>query len=135
MLNVYDKRVCDVPIRPIYDIGEKSGIRLYNVVPRISWLLIKCFFWRLKEKYIIRDFHPLIFFYTAGIILFPLGMVFGLYLIMYRMFLGSVAATSAMFAMFLTISGLQFLLFAMWFDSEQNKDLKASDQRKRLGGV
>jgi hypothetical protein len=35
-----------------------------------------------------------------------------------------VAATSALFAMFLFLSGLQFLLFAMWMDMENNKELR-----------
>ena len=30
------------------------------------WLLVKGFFWRLREKYVIRDFHPLVFFYVLG---------------------------------------------------------------------
>lgn len=124
MLNVYDQRVCDIPVRPIYNIGEESGIRLHSVIPKMTWLLVKCFFWRLKEKYIIRDFHPLIFFYLVGLTLFPAGVVFGLALLIYRIVSGPVAATSALFAMFLTVSGLQFLLFAMSFDSERNRDLR-----------
>jgi glycosyltransferase involved in cell wall biosynthesis len=35
-LNVIDARVRDIPSRPIYGVGEKSGIRLRHVVPRIS---------------------------------------------------------------------------------------------------
>ena len=46
-LNVWSARVRDVPSRPIYGIGEKSGISLRSVVPRISWLLMKGFFWRM----------------------------------------------------------------------------------------
>jgi hypothetical protein len=87
-------------------------------------MLWKLFLWRLKEKYIIRDFHPLIFFYLLGIIAFPVGLIFGLYLIFLRIFYGPVAPTSALFAVFLFISGLQSLFFAMWFDMERNKDLK-----------
>jgi glycosyltransferase involved in cell wall biosynthesis len=68
-LNVWNRRVRDYPSRPIYGVGERSGIRLRQVVPKISWLLTKGFFWRMKEKYIIRDFHPLILFYTLGIVL------------------------------------------------------------------
>ncbi|MBN1994965.1 MAG: glycosyltransferase family 2 protein, partial [Anaerolineae bacterium] len=124
MLNIFDQRVQDVPIRPIYNIGEKSGIRLWKVAPRIAWLLIKSFFWRMKEKYIIRDFHPLVFFYLMGLILFPAGFIIGLYLVFYRLFVGPVVATSALFALFLFVSGLQSLFFAMWFDQEYNKDLK-----------
>ena len=57
-LNNYDFRVRDVPIRPVYNVGEVSGIRLPRVIPTLSWLLFKCYFWRMKEKYVIRDFHP-----------------------------------------------------------------------------
>ncbi len=65
-LNIYNFRVADVPVEPVYHVGEKSGIRIRKVVFTISWLLIKLFFWRMKEKYIIRDFHPLVFFYSLG---------------------------------------------------------------------
>lgn len=124
MLNVFNQRVRDVPVQPVYNIGERSGIQLWKVIPVLSWLLMKCFFWRLKEKYVIRDFHPLVFFYLMGVMLFVPGLLFGLYLVFYRLFFGTVAATSALFAVFLVVSGLQFLFFAMWFDMEYNKDLK-----------
>jgi glycosyltransferase involved in cell wall biosynthesis len=123
-LNVYHFRVRDVPVNPIYGIGERSGIKIYTVIFTISFLLVKLFLWRLKEKYIIRDFHPLVLFYLLGFILTPIGMVFGFYLLILRAFFGSVAATSALFAAFFTISGLQSLFFAMWFDMEYNKNLK-----------
>lgn len=124
MLNIFDQRVKDVPVRPVYNIGEESGIRLHKVIPRMSWLLVKCFFWRMKEKYIIRDFHPLVFFYLLGLTLFPAGLFSGLYLFMYRILHGPVVATSALFAVFLFVSGLQSLFFGMWFDMEYNQNLK-----------
>lgn len=124
-LNVDNFRVKDVPIKPVYNIGEQSGIRLHVVIPRISWLLIRLFFWRMKEKYIIRDFHPLVFFYMLGILLLPLGGLIGFYLLLIRIFHGPVSATSVMFMCFLLISGFQSLIFGMWFDMEYNKDLKA----------
>ena len=68
-LNVWNARVRDFPSRPVYGVGEQSGIKLRRVVPRISWLLVKGFFWRLREKYVIRDFHPLVFFYALGIVM------------------------------------------------------------------
>jgi glycosyltransferase involved in cell wall biosynthesis len=123
-LNVENFRVRDVSVRPIYDIGEVSGIRLRKVIPTIAWLLLRGFGWRLKEKYIIRDFHPLVFFYCMSLLLFPAGSIFGLYLFWYRLFVGTVATTSALFAAFLIISGLQSLFFAMWFDMDYNKHLK-----------
>jgi glycosyltransferase involved in cell wall biosynthesis len=123
-LNVYHFRVRDVSVNPIYGIGEHSGIKIYKVLFTLSFLLLKLFLWRLKEKYIIRDFHPLVLFYLLGFVLTPIGIVFGCYLLIFRLLVGPVAATSALFAAFFTISGLQSLFFAMWFDMEYNKELK-----------
>lgn len=123
-LNVYNFRVQDIPVTPVYGIGERSGIKIYKVVFTLSFLLMKLFLWRLKEKYVIRDFHPLVLFYLMGFVLTPIGIVFGFYLLIYRIFIGPVAATSALFSAFFTISGLQSLFFAMWFDMEYNKELK-----------
>lgn len=123
-LNVGNFRVRDVSVRPVYNVGEVSGIRLRKVVPTISWLLLRGFCWRLVAKYVIRDFHPLVFFYALGLTLCPAGSLFGGYLLLYRVLVGPVAATSALFAAFLLISGLQALFFAMWFDMDYNKHLK-----------
>jgi len=59
-LNQYDFRVKDIHVRPVYNIGEKSEIKLFKVIPKISWLLIKGFWKRLFFKYVIKDFHPYI---------------------------------------------------------------------------
>jgi glycosyltransferase involved in cell wall biosynthesis len=123
-LNLIGARVRDVPVRPVYGVGEKSGIRLWKVIPKISFLLLRGFFRRLIVRYVIQDFHPLVFFYLMGILLFPLGTAFGFYLFLYRLLAGPVEPTSALFAAFLFISGLQSLFFAMWFDTELNRHLK-----------
>jgi glycosyltransferase involved in cell wall biosynthesis len=123
-LNVWNARVRDFPSRPIYGVGERSGIRIRKVVPRISWLLVKGFFWRLREKYVIRDFHPLVFFYALGFLLSAAGIVLGLYVTVARIFGGDITAATAALIALLLISGSQFTLFAMWFDMESNKDLR-----------
>lgn len=123
-LNIGHFRVRDVSIRPVYNVGEKSGIKVQKVLFTIPKLLVKGFFHRLFEKYVIRDFHPLLFFYLMGLTLSPVGFIFGLYLLLLRIFGGGVASTSALFAAFLFITGLQSLFFAMWFDMEYNKELK-----------
>ena len=123
-LNICNFNVRDVSVKPIYQIGEKSGIKLRKVIPSISLLLIKGFLRRMVEKYIVRDFHPLIFFYFLGLFITPIGGLFGLYLIVLRLLGHGVAPTSALFAVFLVISGLQSLFFAMWFDMDYNKDFK-----------
>ena len=123
-LNVVNARVRDFPSRPVYGVGERSGIRYHKVAPRISWLLIKAFFWRLREKYIIRDFHPLVFFYAFGFIATLAGLVLGIVEIAYRIAGNAVSVGTVVLIALLLISGSQFTLFAMWFDMESNKDLR-----------
>src|SRR6266545_6062365 len=77
-LNVWNARVRDITARPVYGVGESSGIRYRSVVPRISWLLIKGFFWRMREKYVIRDFHPLVLFYALGFLMTIVGLGLGI---------------------------------------------------------
>jgi glycosyltransferase involved in cell wall biosynthesis len=123
-LNVWNARVRDFPSRPIYGVGERSGIRYRKVVPRISWLLVKGFFWRLREKYVIRDFHPLVFFYAFGFLSTLAGLVLGGIEIGYRVAGNDVSVGTVVLIALLLISGSQFTLFAMWFDMETNKDLR-----------
>jgi glycosyltransferase involved in cell wall biosynthesis len=123
-LNVWNARVRDFPSRPVYGVGERSGIRLYSVVPRISWLLVKAFFWRLREKYVIRDFHPLVFFYALGGLLTLAGLALGVAVTILRLLGNELTAPTVVLVALLLISGTQFTLFAMWFDMESNKDLR-----------
>jgi glycosyltransferase involved in cell wall biosynthesis len=123
-LNVVNARVRDVPSRPVYGVGERSGIRYRHVVPKISWLLVKGFFWRLREKYVIRDFHPLVFFYALGFFATLAGLALGCVEIGYRIAGYQVSVGTVVLIALLLISGSQFTLFAMWFDMESNKDLR-----------
>jgi glycosyltransferase involved in cell wall biosynthesis len=123
-LNVWNARVRDFPSRPVYGVGERSGIRYRHVVPRISWLLVKGFFWRLWEKYVIRDFHPLVFFYGFGFLATAMGLILGAIEVAYRIAGYPVTVGTVVLIALLVISGSQFTLFAMWFDMESNKDLR-----------
>jgi glycosyltransferase involved in cell wall biosynthesis len=123
-LNIVNARVRDIPSRPVYGVGERSGIKLRSVVPRISWLLVKGFFWRLREKYVIRDFHPLVFFYTFGIVMSLAGLGLGISLVVLRALGHGITAATGVLVALLLIFGSQFTLFAMWFDMESNKDLR-----------
>lgn len=131
-LNICNFRVVDIPIKPVYYIGEKSGIKVHKVVFSISILLIKLFFKRLWYKYVLLDFHPLVFFYLFGLILLPFGSITLIILASY-----SIATGERLPAGWLTITslilffGLQLLLFAMWFDMDYNKDICINVRRRR----
>ncbi len=128
-LNVWNARVRDYPSRPIYGVGERSGIRLRKVVPTISWLLVKGFFWRMRVKYVIRDFHPLVFFYALGILATLIGLGLGIAIAVLRAMGNGITPATVVLVALLLISGSQFTLFAMWFDMESNKDLGGRGRR------
>ena len=123
-LNQYDFRVCDVHIRPVYNVGEKSDIKLMRVIPRISWLLFKGFWRRLIFKYVIKDFHPLVFFYLLSFLLLIASVPLAFRLFYIWATYGNIPAINTMALIFTLISGLQTLFFGMWFDMEYNKNLK-----------
>ena len=123
-LNVWNAKVRDVPSRPIYGVGERSGIRLRKVIPTIWWLLIKRFWWRLGQKYVIRDFHPLVFFYVFGLLSLVFGLGLGTYQIVIKAMGYAATAGVVVLVALLLLFGLLFTLFAMWFDMESNKELR-----------
>jgi glycosyltransferase involved in cell wall biosynthesis len=123
-LNVVNARVRDVPSRPVYGVGEESGIRLSRVIPAISWLLTKAFFWRMREKYVIRDFHPLVFFYVFGILFSLIGLVLGITVAVLRFMGNDLTVATVVLVALLLMMGLLFTLFAMLFDMESNRELR-----------
>jgi hypothetical protein len=87
-------------------------------------LLLKGFLWRLREKYMIRDFHPLVFFYALGFAMTLTGLALGIVETVLRIAGNAVSVGTVVLVALLLIAGSQFTLFAMWFDMESNKDLR-----------
>lgn len=123
-LNELDFRVRDVHIRPVYNIGEQSKMRLLKVIPRISWLLFKGFWRRLFFKYVVKDFHPLVFFYVLSGVLLLAVVPLTIRMLYVWATTGVIPGINALAVAFAAISGLQTLFFGMWFDMEYNKNLK-----------
>ena len=119
-LNINNLKVQDVHINPVYNVGEKSEIKIHRVIFTISWLLLKRFFWRIKEKYLIRDFHPLIFFYFFGILFLIITLILATRLIMITFSTGIIPQMNALAMMFSFMSSALFTLFAMLFDKQES---------------
>jgi len=122
-LNVAGMRVVDVPIEPVYNVGEESGIKVRKVIFNIGALLFRLFFWRLKEKYIIRNFHPLVFFYAFGFFGVGLSVILFFRLIILWIAQGAIPEITFLSWLFSFSLGFNSLFFAMWFDYEENKHL------------
>jgi len=122
-LNAYGFRVRDIPRTPIYLDGERqSQIKGPRYALKVSPMLVRGFFWRMIFKYIYLDFHPLVFFFFAGLLLFPYGLYLGFEMIYKEWFsIGDATGPTAILCALSIITGLQFLLFGMWFDMEMGK--------------
>lgn len=122
-LNVEELRVIDVPMEPVYNVGEKSDLKIQKVIFSISSLLLRLFFWRLKEKYIIRSFHPLVFFYFSGFFLFIISAILFFRVIFKLIVTGMMPEITFISWLFSLSLSFNSLFFAMWFDYEINKHL------------
>jgi len=76
------------------------------------------------QKYVIRDFHPLVFFYLLSFILIILGSILSIRMFVLIFETGLVPPINALAVFFSFIVGVQMLLFAMWFDMDSNKHLR-----------
>lgn len=123
-LNIYDFTVLDVPVTPVYNIGEKSGFKPFRMITKLSWLLLKLFLYRMTQKYVIRDFHPLVLFYMTGFLLSLVDLGFIIRFIVRWISLNSTPEITLFVIIFLTFSSLQCYLFAMLFDFELNRRLR-----------
>jgi glycosyltransferase involved in cell wall biosynthesis len=122
-LNVENMRVVDVPIEPVYNVGERSGIRVRKVLFTISTLLLRMFLWRLKEKYVIRNFHPLVFFYAFGLLSLVASLALFVRLVALWVAHGTIPEVTLLGWLFTFSIGFNSIFFAMWFDYEENKHL------------
>lgn len=121
-LNAYGLRVVDVPRRAIYLEGERqSQIKGLRYALKVTPMLIRDFFWRILFRYLVRDFHPLLFFYLFGLLFLPIGVVFGGYLVYQQVEGVGVSGPRAVVCALMVLMGLQFLLFAMLYDMEESK--------------
>lgn len=122
-LNVINATLKEVTIKPVYRVGEQSKMKVGKVIFKVSWLLIKLFFKRLWSKYLFRDFHPLFIFYNLGLLAGLAAIPYGLK-VFKSIVLGKVMSYEPLLAfVFLSISSIQFLIFAMWMDMQDNERL------------
>jgi glycosyltransferase involved in cell wall biosynthesis len=124
-LNAYGFRVMDVPRRAIYLPGERqSQIKGWSYLLRVSPMLFRDFLWRLKFRYIYRDFHPLVFLFMGGATSFLIGLGIGVWIVSSKI-TGTIpsAATSILCAMFVSL-GIQSIFFAMLFEMMEEKGKK-----------
>ncbi len=125
-LNIAFCTLKEVKIKPVYNVGEMSKMNVTQVIPHISWLLLKSFFKRLWVKYLFRDFHPLFLLYHFSFILGLCSLPYA-FKIVSLVLSGEAVSPLTMLAFFFLFTGsFQSLLFAMWMDIQDNERLYKS---------
>ena len=120
-MNAFGMRVVDVTMPARYGT-EKSKIKYGKYIFKVAPMIFMGFLWRLKMKYMILDFHPLVLFYIASMVLVPFGFLFGVWIILQKIvFHGSVSTNYPLLDVFISLMGIQLLFFAMFFDMQVNK--------------
>ena len=123
-LNIQNCSVSEIVIKPIYEIGEKSKMRIANVIPTIGLLLFKSFWRRIFFKYFVREFHPLFLLYIVGGISLLISSYYFVkisYLWITR--IREINELTILAFLFTFLFGFQSLLFAMWMDIQDNDRL------------
>jgi glycosyltransferase involved in cell wall biosynthesis len=123
-LNIAYCTIREVPIKPVYRVGEKSKMKIGKVIPRLSLLLVRLFLKRLWTKYFFRDFHPVFLFYNFSFLTGLISIPF-LVNIIYVLVTSGRATTQGIYTAFilLALASLQSLGFAMWMDITSNERL------------
>ena len=119
-LNVNTFRVINVPHPARYG-RETSGIRYSTYILKLSWLLLRDFLWRLKMKYLVMSFHPLVFFYVAGASFCIIGVLGGIYSLYYKFVQHNPIFVPLILSIIILGMGSQALFFAMFYDMQQEK--------------
>lgn len=120
-LNVNGFRVINVPHPARYG-RERSGIRYSTYITKVSGLLLRDFLWRLKMKYLILGFHPLIFFYITGVILTVISLLGGIFALYNKFVADQPLFVPLGLSLIIFGIGLETLLFAMFFDMQYEKE-------------
>jgi glycosyltransferase involved in cell wall biosynthesis len=125
-LNVFGFRVMDVEMPARYG-RETSKIRYGSYIGKVSWLLLRDFFYRLRMKYLILSFHPLAIFYLFGFGLTLAGMVAGVYTAYFVLIDHGPLFIRGVLSLLIFALGMQFLSFALMFDIQESRDISLSD--------
>jgi hypothetical protein len=125
-LNVFGFRVMDVEMPARYG-RERSKIRYGPYIGKVSWLLFKDFLYRLRMKYIVLSFHPVVVFYLFGTALTIAGLLAGLYTLFFVLIQHGPLFIRGVLSLLIFALGVQFLSFALMFDIQENREISLTD--------
>lgn len=122
-LNIADARVVEVPVNPLYHVGERSKMRIHRVAFPILRVLWRAFRRRMFRKYVITSGHPLIFAYLLSFVFMLATLGLAVLAIYRRVETGQPPVATILTGGFCAVVAVQFLIAAFWMDAESNRHL------------
>jgi glycosyltransferase involved in cell wall biosynthesis len=120
-LNVHQMRVANVPHEAVYG-DEQSTIKYRTFVPKLSSLLLRNFVRRVTQRYMIQNFHPVVFCYLFGVLGLGAGLVGGTGTLA-GLAGGQNVVVGGLLSTLVALLGGAILSMAMILDVEQNEEL------------
>lgn len=115
-LNILGYRVKDVPIPAIYG-EETSNIKISRILISFPWYLFRRFWYRIYQKYVLRDFSPVAMLLFLGLPFFLWGVGFGAYTWWRSAVFGEIATTgTVMLSVLPFLIGFELILQALMLD-------------------
>ncbi|WP_232316166.1 glycosyltransferase family 2 protein [Methanosarcina vacuolata] len=119
-LNAFGMRVMDVVMPARYG-RERSKIHYGKFIRKVAPMIFRGFLWRLRVKYTVLDFHPLVLFYFLGMVALPVGVILGLWGLLQVLLQNPLPSYYPLLGFLVLGMGLQMLLFGMLFDMQVEK--------------
>jgi glycosyltransferase involved in cell wall biosynthesis len=114
-MNIISARIADLAIPAVYG-KERSGIRLWRVVPGMLVTLFAGFWRRIYLKYVLYNFHPLALFLFSGLALLLWGLGFGLWVAITSLGSDTASTATVMLAVIPFLLGFQLVGAAIALD-------------------
>jgi glycosyltransferase involved in cell wall biosynthesis len=115
-LNILNYRVKDVPIPALYG-DEISNVKVSRVLLSFPAYLFRRFWYRIYEKYVLRDFSPVALFLFLGLPFLIWGVGFGAYTWWRSWTFGEIATTgTVMLSILPFLIGFELILQAIILD-------------------
>jgi len=125
-LNVFGFRVMNIEMPARYG-REKSKIRYGNYIRKVSGVLLRDFLYRLKMKYVVLSFHPLVIFYLFGFTMTIIGLLSCIYTLYFVFVIGGPLFIRGVLSLLIFAIGFQFLSFALLFDIQESRGLTRNE--------
>ncbi len=107
--------VMDVPMDPVYGVGEESKLRPKKVALPIAILLLKGFWIRMWYRHFVLETTPVPLAYISGLLSFLIGFSWSI-ILLFRTFTNSVTTAEVAAASLLFMGGAIILLLALVLD-------------------